>query len=556
MEKNFRVTFRDQEEMEFKEGTTFKEISEHFKSYYKYDILSVQVDNDIVDLNERLVKHCNIEFFDRSSSVGNAVYARTACLILLYAVKCTYGYTTKVIIENSMDNGIYCNIEGARIDKNEVAKIEQEMRRIVSSNIEITKVSTSRLDAIKYFKKANIGDKVNLLKYISNTYINLYKLDFIYDYFYGRMAYSTGQINSFKLTYVKDNGLALSYPTTDNPEFTENYTHHDMVFQEFEKYKKWCSDGNISTVADLNRIVSRAKTGELINLSEIRYNNQLVKAANEIVNSRGNVKIVLMAGPSSSGKTTTARKLDLHLKARGFFTHSIELDNYFTDMDKRVLDEDGKPDFESIKAIDVELFNQNLNDLLDGKKVELPTFNFILGKREYNGEYLQLGSKDIIIVEGLHALNEELTKNIDNDKKYKIYISPLTTIHLDDHNYIHTSDIRKLRRIVRDNKTRGFGARETLAMWPNVQKGEKTNIFKFQDNVDAVVNSSLLYEIGVLKTYVEPLLFNVNEDEPEYPEALRLINFLRNFLTIPSDDVPQDSVLREFIGGSCFRDKD
>lgn len=554
MEKKFKVKFRNNEPIEFNEGTTFKEISECFKQYYNYDILVAQVDNDIVDLNEKLIKNCTVEFFDRSSEVGNAVYSRTACLILLYAAKCTYGYTSKVIIENSMDNGVYCSMIGAKLDKTEIAKLEHEMKRIVSSNLEINKVTTSRLDAIKYYKKAGIVDKVNLLKYISNTYINMYKLDFIYDYFYGRMAYSTGQINDFKLTYIKDNCFALSIPTIDNPEFTENYTHHDMVALEFDKYKKWCRDGNITTVADLNKIVSKARTGELINLSEIRYNNQLVKIANDIVNSRGNVKIVLIAGPSSSGKTTTSKKLDLHLKARGFFTHAIELDNYFTDMKDRPLDEDGKPDFESIRAIDTELFNQNLKDLLDGKEVNLPKFNFITGKREYHDNYLKLDSRDLIIVEGLHALNDNLTKDIEADKKYKVYISPLNTTHLDDHNYIHTSDIRKLRRIVRDSKTRGFGARETLAMWPSIQKGEKQNIFQFQDGVDAVVNSSLLYEIGVLKTYVEPLLFNVNEDDPEYPEALRLINFLRNFLTIPSDDVPQDSVLREFIGGSCFKD--
>ena len=227
--------------------------------------------------------------------------------------------------------------------------------------------------------------------------------------------------------------------------------------------------------------------------------------------------------------------------------------NYFTDLDKRALDANGNPDFESINALDVDLFNKNLSDLLEGKRVNLPTFNFILGKREYNNKYLQLGEKDIIVVEGLHALNDELTMSINKDQKYKIYIGPLTQLNIDNHSYIHTSDVRKLRRIVRDSKTRGYSAKETLKRWPDVQLGERENIFKFQDNVDTVVNSSLIYEIGVLKTYVEPLLFNVSEDDKEYPEALRLINFLRNFLPIPSDDVPNDSVLREFIGGSCFK---
>ena len=229
------------------------------------------------------------------------------------------------------------------------------------------------------------------------------------------------------------------------------------------------------------------------------------------------------------------------------------MDDYFTDLDKRPLDENGKPDFESVRALDIDLFNKQLTELLEGKKVNLPTFNFVLGKREYNGNYLQLGEKDIIIVEGLHALNDQLTMSINKNNKYKIYISPLTQMNVDHHSHIHTSDIRKLRRIVRDSKTRGFGARETLRMWPEIKKGERENIFRFQDDADTVVNSSLIYEVGVLKTYVEPLLFNVNEDDPEYPEALRLINFLRNFLPIPSDDVPSNSVLREFIGGSSFK---
>ncbi|MBQ9072748.1 MAG: nucleoside kinase [Bacilli bacterium] len=553
MNKKIKVTFRGSEVFEFDEGTTYKDIADNFKSYFNYDILAAKVDNNIVDLSDTLKKKCNIDFFDRSSSIGNAVYARSARFILILAVRNILGNDVEVITEHSMDRGVYCSIHGAELTKDIVKKISKEMKEIVKEKYLYTKLSVSRIDAIRYFKKLKQNDKVNLLKYISNTYINLYRINDLYDYFHGKMAYSTGQINEFKLTYIKDNGFVMSLPDTTNPECTLDYTHYDKVFDKFYDYTEWGRLLGIDHASDLNRVVSQAKIGEYVNLAEAYYDAQLAKIADEIYNSDRKIKLVLLAGPSSSGKTTTSKKLSIYLRSKGFVTHAIELDNYFTDLDKRPLDENGKPDFESVRALDINLFNKQLSQLLEGKKVNLPTFNFVLGKREYKGNTLQLGEKDIIIVEGLHALNDELTLSISKDQKYKIYISPLTYLNVDNHNHIHTSDIRKLRRIVRDSKTRGYGARDTLRMWPTIKAGERENIFKFQNDVDIVVNSSLLYEIGVLKTYVEPLLFNVNEDDPEYPEALRLINFLRNFLPIPSDDVPPDSVLREFIGGSCFK---
>lgn len=553
MNKKIKITFRGNETLEFDEGTTYKEISEHFKHHFNYSILAAQIDNNIVDLSDTLKKKCNIDFFDRSSTLGNEIYARSARFILILAVRNVLGEDVKVITEHSMDHGVYCTIEGTEINKDVISKIFREMKEIVKENYLFTKLSVSRLDAIKYFKKIKQMDKVKVLKYISNTYINLYRINDIYDYFYGKMAYSTSQINDFKLTYIGDNGFVMSLPDIVNPECTLDYTHHKKVFDKFLDYTNWGKILGIENAADLNRVVSEAKIGELINLAEAHYDSQLADIADDIADSNRKIKLILIAGPSSSGKTTTSKKLDIYLRSKGFITHPIGLDDYFTDISKRVLDENGKPDFESVRALDIDLFNKNLTDLLDGKKVNLPTFNFVLGKREYNGRSLQLGEKDIIIVEGLHALNDELTMSISKEQKYRIYISPLTQLNIDNHNHIHTSDIRKLRRIVRDSKTRGHGARETLRMWPSIKAGERNNIFKFQDDVDVVVNSALIYEVGVLKTYVEPLLFNVNEDDPEYPEALRLINFLRNFLPIPSDDVPSNSVLREFIGGSCFK---
>ena len=553
MDRKFKVSFRGEKPIEFEEGTTYKEISECFKDRFKYDILVARVDNTLTDLSEAVKNDCNVDFFDRTSSIGNAVYRRSVRYILVLAVKNLFGDTTDVIIGNNIDNGTYFFVQNIQMNETVVAKIYEEMKRIVNEDRIFTKLSVYRMDAINYFKKKNAMDKVNVLKYISNTYVNLYRIDDLYDYFYDRLAYSTKAIDDFNLKYIDMGVIAMTTPKALNPNSTSKYIHHEKMFNEYKDYMTWLWQIGVTTAADLNRTVSQANEVNVINVAEAHYNSQLTRIADEIYESKKSVKIVLLAGPSSSGKTTTAKKLDIYLRSKGFITHPIELDNYFIDLDKRPLDANGNPDFESIRAIDVALFNKNLSDLLEGKRVNLPTYNFALGKREYNKNYLQLGDKDLIIIEGLHALNDELTKSIPKQKKYKIYISPLTQINIDKHTYIEPDVVRKLRRIVRDSKTRDLGAKETLRMWNNIEVGEEENILRFQDSADKIINSSLVYEIGVLKTYVEPLLFNVSESDPEYSEALGLINFLRNFLPIASDDIPLDSVLREFIGGSCFK---
>lgn len=552
MQREINVTYNDSQ-IGVLVGTTLKELSDKYMRDFKYEILISKVDNDIVELGDTLTKKCKVQFYDRSSSLGHSVYSASANFILILAVRNILGDNAKIIFQHSLDNGVFCEIENVNITKSIVKKIEEEMQRIVEIDYKFEKYSVSRTDAMKYFNSRKEYDKVSVLKYISNTFINLYRVNDLYDYFYGRLAYSTGQINDFKLTYIKDNSLVLSIPTICNPEYTLDYVHHEKVSQTFLHLEAISKRFNLTHASDLNRIVSRAEVSELILNSENYYDAQLNKTAEEIL-KRGNVRLVLLAGPSSSGKTTTSKKLMNNLRCRGAHVVQISVDNYFVDKEKTPLGPDGNYDFESLYAVDVKLFNKHLIDLMNGEKVQLPTYNFVTGKREYKGNYIQLRDDDIMIVEGIHCLNDELTKAIDKQYKYKIYISPLVDLNIDNHNHIHTTDIRKLRRIVRDSKTRGHGALETLKMWPSIRNGEEKNIYPFQDEADKVINSSLMYEIGVLKTYVEPLLFCVNEDEEVYPEALRLINFLRNFLPIPSDDVPIDSVLREFIGGSCYKD--
>ena len=553
MPRTIKVNYKNLETKEFLTGTSLKKISESFSKYYNYPILIGKVDNNMTELNEPITRSCSIDFYDRSSGVGNSIYGRTAQFLLIVAIKKVLGNDTEVIIENSIDKGFYAKITNENINKTIIKKIEEKMKEISKTDYIINKVSVSRFDAIKFFKKKKQQDKVKVLKYISNSYINLYRIDDIYDYFYGDLAYSTGQIDDFKITYIKGEGFVLSYPDTYNPECTLDYVHHEKLFNSFDNFAKWCQTIGISNAADLNEIISQGKYNELIRLSETYYNNQLSNIAEKIYNNKNNVRLVLIAGPSSSGKTTTSKKLEVYLQSKGIKTHQISIDDYFYNRDKTPRLPNGELDTESLNAVDVTLFNKHLTKLLEGETVELPEYNFLLGKREYNGKKLKIGKDDMIIIEGLHGLNDDLTLSIERKNKYKIYISALTQLNVDNHNRIHTSDTRKLRRIIRDNKYRSYNSSTTLKMWKTIREGEEKFIFPYQDDADVIVNSALVYEMGILKTYAEPLLFSVEETDENYPEALRLINLLRNILPIPSDDVPKDSVLREFIGGSCFK---
>lgn len=554
MEKYIKVNFRDLETKEFLEGTTFYEISHSFQKYFNYPILVAKVDNHLTELNAKLTKKCDIDFYDRSSNTGNGIYACSVQFLMTVALKKLYP-DAEVIIQNSIDKGVYCELENLEISKTELKTLENKMKEIHKEHLIYTKVSVDRLDAITFFKKKKQYDKVKVLKYISNTYVNLYRLDDVYDYYFSDMAYSTDAIDSFKLTYIKKNGFVLSWPNIYNPECTLDYVHRPLIASTFADYTKWGKTVDISNAADLNEVVSMGKYNDIIRLSETHFESQLSMIAEQIYQRRNNIKFVLLAGPSSSGKTTTAKKLEIYLQSKGLKTHTISVDDYFVNKEDTLVDEFGEYDFESIKAIDLNLFNRHLAKLLDGEKVQIPDYNFVTGKREYNKKYLKLEKDDIVVIEGLHAINDELTMAVDRINKFKIFIGPFTQLNIDNHNRIHTSDTRRLRRIVRDNKTRGYNAADTLRMWKKIREGEEKYIFPYQHDVDAVINSALLYELGVLKTYAEPLLFSVEENDEMYPEAIRLINFLRNFLPIPSDEVPKDSILREFIGGSGFERK-
>ena len=549
MDKYYKVICNGKE-LEFKEGTTFKEISTFFAKDYKYPILGVKANEDFLDLSNTLTKDVELCFFTRADEYGNKIYSKSARFILLLAVKRVYGARARVIVVHSQDRGMYFVITGARDIKNSDKLLNQAFQKIVDDDYLFTRLTVSRLEAINFFNKKKMYDKANMLKYISNTYINLYRVDNMYDYFYGKMAYSTSQIDLFEVKKL-EGGFVLKLPPTYAPDELSVDIKHNKLQDIFFQAVDFSTNINVKNVSELNYRVSLGNVQDIILMSEAFYDRQLMNLTDSIIKKKA--RVILLAGPSSSGKTTSAKKLSIFLRTKGYNTISISLDDYFTDLSKRHKLPDGSYDFESIKAVDTSLFEKQIMSLLSGEEVNLPYYDFEKGVSTFKKNKTKINKNDIIVVEGIHALNDTLASNLDDGLKFKIYISPLSSICIDFHNPIHVTDIRKLRRIVRDSRSRGLGALETLGMWDDIQKGELENIYPYQNNVDAAINSCLSYELGVLKTYAEPLLYSVREEDKEYPEALRLINFLNNFLPIPSDDIPNDSVIREFIGGSCFK---
>ncbi|CDD29502.1 fision threonyl-tRNA synthetase (N-terminal part) and uridine kinase [Clostridium sp. CAG:433] len=547
MEK-VKVTYLGKSYM-YPKDITLEDISKDFQENYSETIIMAEVNGRPYELNYKVTDDVTVDFFDLTSPTGNRVYE--SGLIFVLEKACLNMLNSEIEVKYSIDKGIYIKTY-KKITKEDLDKVSREMKEIVKRDLPIQKNLVNRLEAIEYYKSTKSYDKVNVLKYSVNTNVNLYRLMDIYNYFFSYLPVSTGALKEFKLTYIDQNSFVLRYPNIYYLNKIPVYKHHDKLFNEFKKYDEWSEKLGIENVSSLNSRVTKGNVDDIVLLSENIQNNSLFRIAETIYNNK-KLKLILLAGPSSSGKTTTSKKLELFLKGFGLNPIAISIDNYFVDRDKTPRLPDGSYDFESLNSINVELFNKNLKDLLDGKEVTLPVYNFITGKSELSDESIKLGEKEILIVEGLHALNEELTYSIDKKNKYKIYLCPLTVLSLDNHNRIRTTDNRLLRRIVRDNRTRGYSASDTLSSWGKVREGEEKYVFPFQDEADVIFNTSLIYELGVLKTYAEPLLYSVEESDPMYKEAVRLLNLLKNILPISNDYIPVDSIVREFIGGGYFK---
>ena len=547
MEK-VKVTYLGKSYM-YPKDITLEDISKDFQENYSETIIMAEVNGRPYELNYKVTDDVTVDFFDLTSPTGNRVYE--SGLIFVLEKACLNMLNSEIEVKYSIDKGIYIKTY-KKITKEDLDKVSREMKEIVKRDLPIQKNLVNRLEAIEYYKSTKSYDKVNVLKYSVNTNVNLYRLMDIYNYFFSYLPVSTGALKEFKLTYIDQNSFVLRYPNIYYLNKIPVYKHHDKLFNEFKKYDEWSEKLGIENVSSLNSRVTKGNVDDIVLLSENIQNNSLFRIAETIYNNK-KLKLILLAGPSSSGKTKTSKKLELFLKGFGLNPIAISIDNYFVDRDKTPRLPDGSYDFESLNSINVELFNKNLKDLLDGKEVTLPVYNFITGKSELSDESIKLGEKEILIVEGLHALNEELTYSIDKKNKYKIYLCPLTVLSLDNHNRIRTTDNRLLRRIVRDNRTRGYSASDTLSSWGKVREGEEKYVFPFQDEADVIFNTSLIYELGVLKTYAEPLLYSVEESDPMYKEAVRLLNLLKNILPISNDYIPVDSIVREFIGGGYFK---
>ena len=539
------------EEKEIPSGLTFADVAKDYQDKFKYPIILAKTKNKYRELSDYIVDNDDIEFVDLKDRMGNLVYVNSLVYLASYAVTEAFGRNAKIIVKYSIDKGIYIETN-FDLDIEKCKILKAKMKEIAEKNISITKCRVERYEAIEYFELNKETSKVNLLKYATNTHITLYKIGGMYDYFFTLMPPSTGCLKHFDIHFLNPRGFVLLFPTV-YIDGIKKYEHHPKLFEVFREYQKWAEIMKISNVPALNTIVSNGRADDIIRIDETLQSNRLLNLAKDIVSRKDQVKIILIAGPSSSGKTTSCRKLSMYLRSFGLEPREISMDNYFVDREKTPLDENGEPDFECLEAIDIKKFDNDVKKLLNGEKVRLQIFNFVKGKSEPGEDEVALGKNEVLIIEGIHALNDKILTSIDRKKKFKIYLSPLTILNIDIHNRISTTDNRLLIRIVRDNRTRGYKVEDTLRSWRKVRLGEEKHIFPNQDSADATFNTALIYEIGVLKTYVEPLLYSVSITSPYYEEARRLINVLKTFLPIPSDAVPDDSLLREFIGGSCFK---
>lgn len=550
--KTYQVTI-DGITKPFAAGTTYAEIIEDFDVKTKYPVVLVVSRGRLRELHKTLKMDTDVIPVTTQDRIGHKSYKRSMSLLLLKAVYRVAGRENirRVILHYSVSDGFYFTVDGdVKIDQDFLDRVKAYMLEQVKKKLPIMKRSEDLETAVELFHKHGMYDKERLFRYRRISKVNIYSLGDFEDYFYGFMVHHTGYLKYFEL-YPYDEGFVLQLPKQSQPDVVAPFKPSPKIFQVQKEAEKWGRMLEVDTVGAMNDLVSKSGLKQMILISEALQEGKISKIAEEIAAQR-NTKFIMIAGPSSSGKTTFSHRLSIQLAAHGLKPHPIAVDNYFVNREDTPLDEHGERNYECLGAVDVEQFNQDMTALLNGERVEIPRYNFVLGKREYNGNYLQLGPEDVLVIEGIHGLNDQLSHSLPRENKYKIYISALTQLNIDEHNRIPTTDGRLIRRMVRDNRTRGTSAKDTIAMWGSVRRGEEENIFPYQEEADVMFNSALIYELAVLKNYAEPILFQIEKGSPEYYEATRLLKFLDYFVGVPSNDVPNNSILREFVGGGCF----
>lgn len=552
MRDQIRVVINGQERI-YPEGTSYLAAAKEYQKDYPCDIVLAVVDGKIRELNKQMSDGEELVFLTVADKIGFEAYRRSTALLLLKAIWQVGGEekVDKVCIRFAVSEGLYVTMNGeTQIEPAFLDKVKEVMHDLVRRNIVISKESMDTDKAIALFGKLGMEDKEKLFHYRMASRVNVYSLDGFRDYFYGSMVPGTGYLKTFGL-FPYDEGFVLQLPTQENPGVLPPFAPETKLFHIQKESMKWGETMDVATVGDLNERIMSGRINELIQIQEALQEKKIAEIAQQIANDPDR-RLVMIAGPSSSGKTTFSHRLSVQLAAHGLKPHPIPMDNYFVERTKTPRDKDGNYDFECLEALDIELFNQNMLDLLEGREVEMPGFNFLTGKREYSGNRKKLGAHDVLVIEGIHGLNDKLSYRLPKESRFKIYISALTQLNIDEHNRIPTTDGRLLRRIIRDARTRGASAGKTIAMWPSVRRGEESYIFPNQEEADVMFNSALIYELAVLKAYAEPLLFSVPRNAPEYVEAKRLLKFLDYFLGIPAENIPANSILREFVGGGCF----
>ncbi|MCI8637764.1 MAG: nucleoside kinase [Coprococcus sp.] len=538
---------------EYPKGTTYLSIAKEYQKDYESDIVLVFIDGKLQELHKTVKQDCRLRFVTTAEDAGHKTYRRSVSFLLVKAVYDTAGHENieRVRINFSVDKGYYCTIRGQVVlDQSFLEKVEARMRELAAQDLPIQKRSVHTDEATEIFRHHGMKAKEKLFRYRRVSKVNIYSINEFEDYYYGYMVPSTGYLKYFSLHLYND-GFVVQMPTMSAPQTVPPFHPRHKLFQVLKESTQGGDRMGIENVGSLNDFTTSENPQQIILVQEALQEKRIAQIAEQIA-AQPEKKFVLIAGPSSSGKTTFSHRLSVQLRVNGLVPHPIAVDNYFVNREDTPLDEEGKLNFECLEAVDVKKFNQDLRELLEGKRVEIPSFNFKIGKREYKGNYKQLGKNDILVIEGIHCLNDKLTAEIAKENKFKIYISALTQLNIDEHNRIPSTDGRLLRRIVRDARTRGTPGRETIAMWKSVRRGEEENIFPYQEEADVMFNSALLYELAVLKQYVEPILFGIDKNCEEYTEAKRLLKFLDYFVGIGSENIPGNSILREFIGGGCF----